>query len=185
MTQYEIEFRCVFDEAKHKDLSTFLQEKATDLGADDKRVWFFVMPDRLLKVTHNTSKQTAKVTLKLTKIGHGSSFEEIEYSIPENDAEKAVHLFKSLGHDYLLEPTILRHNYEYKGVEIAVKYSKSWGYHAELEILVDDLEKKDQAERTILEVAKELGLKLMSDEELGAFTNAIETSYVHPPEATI
>lgn len=185
MAQYEIEFRCVFDEAKHKDLNTFLQENSTDLGADDKRVWFFVMPDRLLKVTHNISKQTAKVTLKLTKIGHGSSFEEIEYSISESDVEHAIRMFTSLGHDYLLEPTILRHNYEYKGVEIAVKYSKSWGYHAELEILVDDLEKKDEAERVISEVAKELDLKIMSDEELKAFTNTIETNYVHPPEATI
>jgi len=183
MPTFEVEFRAVFDEQKHRELNSFLQEHGTDLGADDKRVWFFVMPDKLLKVTHNTSRHTAKVTLKLTKIGHGSSFEEIEFVIPENEVATAVRLFTSLGHDYLLEPTILRHNFEFDGVEIALKYSKSWGYHAELEIVVDDMAKKPEAEHKIAEFAEKLGLTLMDDEELRAFTDQIEANYVHPEEA--
>src|SRR5579871_3942054 len=112
---YEIEFRALLSKEKYQDLLLFLGKNAEDLGADDKRVWFFIMPDKLLKVTHNISQRSGKITLKLTKIGTGSSFEEIEFPIAENDITKSVELFSALGHDYLLEPTILRHNFMYKG----------------------------------------------------------------------
>ncbi len=182
---YEIEFRALLSEEKYKSLLVFLKAQAEDLGSDDKCVWFFVMPEKLLKVTHNISKRSGKVTLKLTRIGQGSSFEEIEYPISENDIETAVKLFKELGHEYLLEPTILRHNYLYKGVELAVKFSKSWGYHMELEVLTTRKEDQFEAEQLIRSVADELGVKIMTDAELTDFTNNIEENYVHPTEATI
>jgi hypothetical protein len=119
----EVEFRARFPKKKYDVLVRFLRKHAKDLGADDKRVWFFVMPDKLLKVTHNISSRSGKITLKLTKIGLGSHFKEIEFPIAENSILSAVDLFMGLGHAYLFEPTILRHNYLYKGVEVALKYS--------------------------------------------------------------
>ncbi len=176
----EVELRARFNEEVYTKLLKNLQEKAKDLGTDDKRVWFFVMSDKLLKVTHNVSKQSGKITLKLTKIGHGNSFEEIEFPIDADDIEKAVQLFTLLGHNYLVEPTILRHDFEYKGVEIAVKYSKTWGYHAEFEILTDSKDNEAVAEQQIRAVAEELGIALMTEEELRAFTQNIEATYINP-----
>lgn len=180
--QIEVEFRSRFDKAKYDEVLDFLKRSAKDLGADDKRVWFFVMPDKLLKVTHNTSKRTAKITLKLTKIGHGSSFEETEFPIDEQDVEKAVNVFTAIGHKYLVEPTILRHDFEYKGVELAIKYSKTWGYHLELEILIGSKDQEKETEKKIRVVADELGVEIMSEEELLKFTQDVEATYVNPTE---
>jgi len=178
----EVEFRSRFDKAKYDEVLDFLEKNAKDLGVDDKRVWFFVMPDELLKVTHNTSKKTAKITLKLTKIGHGSSFEEVEFPINEQDVGKAIEVFTAIGHKYLVEPTILRHDFEYKGVELAIKYSKTWGYHAELEVLINSKEHEKEAEKKIRAVADELSIEIMSEEELLKFTQDVEATYVNPTE---
>ena len=179
---YEIEFRALLTEQKYQDLLAHLAKTATDLGADDKRVWFFVMPDKLLKVTHNISQKSGKITLKLTKIGAGSSFEEIDIPIAEGDISKSVQLFSELGHEYLLEPTILRHNFLYQGVELALKYSKSWGFHMELEVMITDQAERDEAEQKIRSVAEELDVRIMTDAELRAFTDNIEKNYVPPKE---
>lgn len=178
----EVELRARFGKEKYDQVLKFLLQHAQDLGADDKRVWFFVMPDRLLKVTHNISKKNGKITLKLTKIGHGSSFEEIEFPIAEQDVEKAVQIFTGIGHDYLVEPTILRHDFQYKGVEIALKYSKTWGYHMELEILLNTKEGEQEAEQKIRDVASEIGVEIMSEQELLEFTQNIEATYVNPTD---
>ena len=176
----ELEYRARFSKKKYDALSRFLRSHAKDLGADDKRVWFFVMPNKLLKVTHDISSKSGKITLKLTKIGRGSHFEEIEFPIAEKSIEPAVKLFTNLGHKYLLEPKILRHNFVYKGVEIALKYSKTWGFHIELEIMISSVKQKERAEKKIFSMAKELGVSLMSEKELWEFTQNIEKTYKNP-----
>ncbi len=176
----EVEFRSRFSKEKYEELNKFLSLHSKDLGTDDKRVWFFVMPDKFLKVTHNISSKSGKITLKLTKIGKGSNFEEIEFPIAEESVESAIKLFTNLGHKYLFEPIILRHNFLYKGVELALKYSKTWGYHLELEIMISSVAQKEKVEKKILGVAKELGVTIMSEEELWEFTQNVEKTYKNP-----
>ncbi|HEY4505400.1 MAG TPA: CYTH domain-containing protein [Candidatus Paceibacterota bacterium] len=176
----EIEHRARFSLKKYSDLGRFLKSKAKDLGANDQRVWFFVMPDKLLKVTHNMTKGNGKLTLKLTKIGKGNHFKEIEFPIDEKNIEKAVEMFNALGYKCLYEPKILRHNYMYKGVELALKYSKTWGYHLELEVLVNSLKDKPKAEEKINLVAAELRIHVMAEKELWKFTQNIEKTYKNP-----
>jgi adenylate cyclase class IV len=166
----EIEFRSRFDKKKYISLEKFFRDKAEDLGDDDKNVIFFILPDKLLKVVNNVSKKTAKLVLKLNKIGKGSDFKEIEIPINPLDFEKAKNLFTLLGYSEAQESFQKRHNYNYKGVEISLKHSKDWGYHAELEIMVSNPEEKHEAEERILKTAKELDIHIMSDKELSAFT---------------
>ena len=80
-TNIEVEFRSMFDKNKYNKLAKFLNANAEDLGKDDKDVYFFIFPDKLLKVVNNISQKTAKLVMKLTKIGHGNAFEEIEIPI--------------------------------------------------------------------------------------------------------
>jgi len=170
----EIEFWAMFDEAKYNQLGDLLNSVAQDLGEDDKNVYFFILPAKLLKVSNNISKQTAKITLKLEKIGKGNAFEELEIPISPDEVDKSVHLFKELGFDYIVESFQKRHNYLYEGVELALKYSKDWGYHLELEIVVDDESKKDAAIAMIKRVAEKLKVTLMTNEELLEFTKKFE-----------
>ena len=176
--QIEIELRSVFDEKKHSELKEFLDKNAEDLGEDDKDVFFFLLPDKITKATHNISKKTAKIVIKLNRIGRGTSdFEEIEIPINSSDFDKAVKLFSALPFDQIQNSYQKRHNYLLDGVELALKWTESWGYHMELEIVVDDIVKREDAEIKIRKTAEELGVQIMSEEELKDFTQKIDENY--------
>jgi len=115
--------------------------------------------------------------LKLTKIGQGSGFEEVEIPISQNDVEKAVKLFEALGLNEVQRSFQKRHNYLYKEIEIALKYSDAWGYHMELEKIVGDKNSVPEAERQIREIASEFGAHIMTDEELKEFTEKKDKEY--------
>jgi len=174
----EIEFRGLLAKSKHDYLKKFLDSHAKDLGQDDKDVYFFILPDKLVKVVNNVSKKDAALVMKLSKIGKGADFEEIEIPIPLKSVNDAVKFLTSLNiTDNIMHSYQKRHNYIYKGVEIALKYSDIWKYHIELEIVVDDKSKKQKAENKIKKIADELGVKLMTDQELVEFTKKVEESY--------
>jgi len=176
--QIEIELRSVFDKKKHDELKDFLDKNAEDLGEDDKDVFFFLLPDKITKATHNVSKKTAKIVIKLNRIGRGTSdFEEIEIPINPSDFDKAVKLFSALPFDQIQNSYQKRHNYLLEGVEIALKWTDPWGYHMELEIVVDDKAKREDAENKIRKVAEKLGVQIMSEEELKDFTKKIDENY--------
>lgn len=176
--QIEIELRAMFDEEKFNSLKIFLDENAEYLGQDDKDVWFFLMPDKFAKVTKNISKDTAKMTLKLNRPGRGSSdFEEIEYPINPNDFDKAVKLFSNLSFDERQNSYQERHNYLYKGVELSLKFTETWGHHLELEVLINDSDEQKEAESKIHRVAENLGVHVLSEEELDKITKRIDEEY--------
>ncbi|TSC89449.1 MAG: adenylate cyclase, class 2 [Microgenomates group bacterium Gr01-1014_5] len=173
---FEIEFRSVFDKAEYDRLKQFLDKNAENLGEDDKDVHFFIFPDKLLKVTSNTSQGTAKITLKLNRIGKGSAFEEIEFPVQQSEVGRAVEIFTKLKvTDNIMHSFQKRNNYLYNGVELALKFSEHWQYHLELELVVDDENKKSEAENKIREVAKELDIRLLTEEELAELVNNIES----------
>jgi predicted adenylyl cyclase CyaB len=177
MNQIEVEMRTMFDEREYTRLKDFLRTHATDLGVDDKNVWFFLMPDKLLKVVHNVSQNTAKISLKLSSIGQGSAFGEQEVPIDPKDCQKMVDLLLNLGYTEMQNTPQKRHNYVYEGVEIALKQSETWGYHAELEILVGDESEVAAAEKKIREVAQKLHLSLLTEEELQILTENINKKF--------
>lgn len=174
----EIEMRAIFGKDKYDEIKAFLDKNAQDLGEDDKDVWFFLLPDKFAKVTKNISKKTAKITLKLNRPGRGSSgFEEIEYSINPVDFDKAIDMFSNLPFDERQNSYQKRHNYLYKGVELALKFTKTWGYHLELEVLIYDLAKQKEAEKKIQQVARELDVRILSEQELKKITERIDEEY--------
>lgn len=173
----EIEFRSRFDSTKYEELKNILNEEAADLGEDNKDVYFFMFPDKLLKVVNGVSKKDAKIVLKLNKIGKGSDFEEMEVPINQEHFEMVAKIFIALKTGDYMHSFQKRHNYLYKGVELALKWSEIWGHHLELEIVITSLSQKSEAEDTIFAIAKELGITIMTDEELKEFTEKAETDY--------
>ena len=173
----EVEFRSIFKENKYNELKKFLSSRSEDLGEDNKDVYFFLFPDKLLKVVNNLTRKTAKLVLKLNRIGKGSDFEEIEIPIKPEDTNSAVKIFTSLGFTEMQNTYQKRHNYLYQGVELALKYSNTWGYHLELEIVVSDQKKVPEASNQIKKVANELGVTLMTEPELAAFVKEVDANY--------
>lgn len=177
MKNIEIELRALVDKNKFIDLNNFLKQNAKDLGEDNKDTYFFLFPDKLLKVTNNITKNSAKITLKLNKIGVGNDFREIEIPINPKDIDNAVTAFKLIGLSNNQYSFQFRHNYLYKGIEIAIKYTQSWGFHVELEIMVGEDENKEQAIEKIKDLANELNLEIMSDQQLKEFTSKIDSGW--------
>ncbi|MFI0715419.1 hypothetical protein ACH4SK_33315 [Streptomyces inhibens] len=176
----EIEMRARFGKEARDQLVDRLKRDGEDLGPDDKHIYFYVLPDQLLKVTDNTAAGSAKITLKGSKIGQGAAFAETEFAIAPTDVRAAVKLFNALGFEGAMhEASNLRHNYRFDGVEIAVKWSEAWGYHAEFEVLLDDDAPdatRAEAAAKITDVANELNVTLMTEQELAEFTAAFEAA---------
>lgn len=176
----EIEMRARFDEETRDRLLGRLEQEGTDLGRDDKHIYFYVLPDKLLKVTDNTAAGSAKITLKHSKIGQGVAFPETEIAIAREDVSAAVRVFNALGFESQMHQAFnQRHNYRFRGVEIAVKWSEAWGHHAEFEVLLDDDASdavRQEATDRIFAAAKELEVTLMTEQELADFTAAFEAA---------
>lgn len=172
---YEIEHRAVLTEEAYNQLAEKLAREATLLGADDKEVSYYIFPDKLLKVVRNISKGTAKLSLKLTALGTGSSFQEFEVPFPEDSFETMKSICENISTpDQVISGTQKRTNYEYKGVEIALKWSEDWGYHAEFEIMISDPSEKEAADARIREAAAALSVPLMTEEEVAAFSAEVQ-----------
>lgn len=178
----EIEMRARFTKEVHDQLVTRLKADGEDLGPDDKHIYFYVLPDQLLKVTDNTAAGTAKITLKGSKIGQGVAFTETEFAIAPADVSAAVKVFNALGFETVMHEAFnFRHNFRLDDVEIAVKWSEAWGYHAEFEVLLEDgatdaARAEAEAEAKITDVATTLGVTLMTEQELVDFTAAFEAA---------
>lgn len=176
MKNIEIEFRAIITKDKYEWLNNLLKLKAEDLGEDNKETVFYILPDKLFKVVNETSKKKAKIVLKTNRLGCGIDFGEWELAISPNDYEKAVEMFNGINlPGKSTKAWQERHNYLYKGVEVAVKFSEQWKYHVEMEIVIDDISKKNEAEIQIKKLADELGIKLMTEDEIKEFTRVFES----------
>jgi predicted adenylyl cyclase CyaB len=171
----EVELRARFSKEEYDRLKIFLDEHAECLGPDDKRCIYYIFQDRLLKIVHNISKQDAKVSLKMNRLGEGSAFKEIEVHFQEKDIQSMKNLFDHLDlNAKIAEESQQRINYAYKGCEIALKYGKTWGYHLEIEKMIPDSSLQEQAEKEIRSVADELGIVLMTEKEIADFLKEFE-----------
>lgn len=168
---YEIEHRAVLTEEEYQELAEKLAREAKLLGSDDKEVSYYIFPDKLLKVVRNISKGTGKLSLKLNTLGAGSSFQEFEVPFPEESFETMKSICDNISTpEQVITGTQKRTNYEYQGVEIALKWSEDWGYHAEFEIMIPDLSEKKVADARIVKIAETLSVSLMTEEEVAAFS---------------
>lgn len=177
MKNIEVEFRSIISESKFYEIEENLNDIATFLGEDDKNVFFCILENKLLKISDNVSKNSAKITLKLNEIGNGPAFEELEVYIDRKDVSTSLKIFENLGYTKYQKSFQKRKNYLYKGVTIALKYSEAWSYHIEFEIIVNEENEIPVAEYNIKQLANELGINLMTDEELKEFTNNYNKSY--------
>jgi len=171
----EVEFRARFSSSEYERLQKILDERAECLGPDDKHSVYYIFQDRLLKIVRNISKQDAKISLKMNRLGEGSAFKEMEIHFQEKDFEAMKELLDHLDlNARVAEEGQQRTNYRYRGCEIALKYGKTWGHHLEIEKMIADPDMQQQAEKEIRSIADELSVHLMTEEEIAAFLAAFE-----------
>ncbi|MBB5868209.1 adenylate cyclase class IV [Allocatelliglobosispora scoriae] len=171
-----IEHRVQFSEPESAELVAQLQQCGEDLGPDDRHIWFYVMPDKAIEVVHSVSRDTAMIVVKTSHIGSGTP--DIELSIATDEVSIAVQIFDSLGFaEYVHRTQNTRHNWRYRGVQIAVMWSQAWAHHAELRVTLPDTAGADEvraAKALVQSVADELGVRLASEDELVDFIQSFE-----------
>ncbi len=174
---HEHERFAFLDEETHDRISAQLMTEAEDLGQDDKTSYFFVLPDKNLSVASKTDQTVIK--LKDGQIGKGIGHEElpeVQLASPA-ETQNAVRILGALTG---VDPQVsyqFRHNYRLDEVELAVKYTQTWGFHVELECTYEGgttevlSDAARIADEKIQKVAGFLGITLASDEELVAFND--------------
>lgn len=171
----EIEFRSIFNKDKYDKLKKFLDSNAENLGEDDKDCYYYIFSNKLVKLVNNISKKSCKISLKLNKIGEGAAFPEYELYFPQDQLDTAKKILDNLVvPDKIMHGPQKRTNYHYGECEIALKHSDVWGYHAEIEKVVNSPIEQGAAEEKIRLLARELGIVLMSDEDLKKFAKEAE-----------
>lgn len=173
----EIEKRGILTKKEYDNLLHFFEKKAISLGDDNKDVVYYIYNNKLLKIVDNASKGNSKISLKMNKIGNGSVFPETEVIFSRKDFEKVKFILDTITNpEKIMTGIQKRKNFIYKNCEFAVKWSKYWGYHFEVEKLVEveDKEKIRQANNDLDSITKELNIKTMSDNELKIFTKKAE-----------
>lgn len=163
--KFEVEIKGILTKAKYNELIAFLRKKCNGVERDDKITYFFITKHFILKVTHELSKRRAKITVK-----GGDETEQIlsefEIPIPVFKVEEAVRLFQALGFSQFNRIRQKRINFFYKSFEIAIKYSKDWGYHFEAEAMANTKKEAHQKIKNLEKICNELGIKPMSAEEI-------------------
>lgn len=173
----EVEIRGLLSEAEHTSISDFLEKEGQNKEVDNRKTTFFIMPDKTLKIAEKVSKGKAKISLKTGDIVKDSSQTEYEVDIKPEEFDIAEKIFLNLGFDQIQHTEQKRINYTYKGVEFAVKWSIDWGYHFEMEKMVSSEEDVEKARKELMQMAQDLNLSVMSEEEFGRRCAEIDAKY--------
>lgn len=168
----EVEIRGQMSEEKFNEVKKTLSEASERSWEDDRNAAFFVIPNVNLKVSKYVSKGTAKIAFKNAHES-AKSAEEIEIPIQGDDYEKIIRIFEELGFNKYNRTEQKRTNYIYKEVEIAIKWSRDWSYHFEMEKVVEQESEVEQAQSELNQLAKELGLIPMTENEIKALIENI------------
>lgn len=175
---FECEVRGFFkDETTFQQSLTKLKAEADRYEEDHRATTFFMMKDATLKVAHLQSKGKAKIAFKAGDIVHAKAQREIELSLAPDDVANAVAMFEGLGFHDIQQTSQTRYNLWFDEIEVAMKWSKDWGYHFEAELI-------GQTESDIASNLQRLhifcenhDLKIVASDEFEAFRQQIDAKH--------
>lgn len=170
----EIEIRGIITKEEFDEAKKYLDQHGQNQQEDNRETYFFIVPKLNLKVANAVSKNIAKIALKT---GEESSIanEELEISIKPEEVQTAVKIFNLLGFDKFKKSDQIRTNYNYKGSEIALKWSQDWSYHFEMEFVTDEQSQVEDLQAKLYNLATEIGLKPMSEEQISLYISNLRS----------
>lgn len=169
----EVEIRTFLTKDQYHQLIHFFTTHGQFLNEDEQVTYYFesphidsppigrpsiglspIHPPPDLRIQKN--KFYSKVWLKKGKL-HDEQREEIEIRLPVEDFEKLEKLFLSLGYLVSIQWFRKRHSFQWQGIDVAVDYTKGYGYILELEKMAAE-EEKEEVLRLLKEKLAELNL---------------------------
>ena len=169
----EVEKRSIVTRKKYEGMrDQLLALGAEDLGRKDTETIFYVTDTAQLKVQSSSPQNEAKIAWKSGGLDGASAREEIEVRINFDDIASAEALIDRLMRGAKKVPTSQkRHDYRIGELTVAVKYSEHWGYHIEIDEVVEDDKQVAGALQHIQQLADKLGVTLLTSAEEKALTD--------------
>lgn len=158
----EVEIRGPLTEKEYRRLLGILKKKGKLLKEGEQTVIFFHMKRNALNLKKDHRQE--KVVLKFGEWQEGSR-KEVEVILGKGQFANALELFKGLGLTKGYRLPAFRQDFLYKGVQVSLKTKAVIGTHYEMETLAKGGGEEKKIKESLLEIARELGLKAWSDEE--------------------
>ena len=130
----EVEIRSFISQEQYTQLLSFFHQQGKFLSEDEQVTYYFNC-EQDLRIQKN--KFYAKVWMKKGKL-HDDSREEIEIKLPVAEFETLENLFLSLGYAISIKWFRQRHSFRWQDIDVAVDYTKGYGYILELEQMATD-----------------------------------------------
>ncbi len=176
---HEIELRGRLDELEFVQLKAKLDYLSVGM-INDKNSQFFDFKNGILKVSEHIQQQ--KIVLSL-KIGDetDSNLEEYEVDFFHGQFLQIIELIVKLGYSKRELVNQKRIDYKIDDVNIAIKHTPDWGYHFEIEKVIDSHSHAYNVGKTrkyLIDFCKSLGITPMTKSELTNFLNSINKTNI-------
>jgi adenylate cyclase class IV len=172
---YEYEERAFLTEEDFFRVKELLEKQSLTRALDNKLSYFFVLPKQNLSIAQSEKKCVIKYKHGTPGIGNG--FSEFEIPVDTKDCEQTIGMFKLL---LGIEPHLseqFRINYVLKNnIEVALKYTETWGFHLEIEKTYSEDTDLPLAKQEVEKIANELKIHLITDPEMKAFRANFDAS---------
>ncbi|MCL5016203.1 MAG: CYTH domain-containing protein [Patescibacteria group bacterium] len=159
----ECEIRSFVTEDEYERLVEELKKKAEFLG-EDNQVTYYFDSDQDLRIQKNDN--FSKVWLKKGSL-HDEHREEVEIKCAKDDFDRLNDLFTSLGYGIDIKWLRRRLSFKWDSIDVALDYTKGYGYIIELEKLVGEGSEEETLEH-LKKRMNELGISLTPKEEFDA-----------------
>ncbi len=138
MNNIEVEIKSLITKEKYEELLKFFERNAT-LTKEDYQETFYFDENSNLRIQRGTS--SAKLWHKSGNV-HDEFMEEIEIETKRDDFEKLEKFLNKLGHNVKIKWFRKRKQFDWKGIEVCLDYTKGYGYIIEIEIMSSEEEKE-------------------------------------------
>jgi len=177
-TTYEYEERAFLTEEAFCRVKKELNKVADSREVDNKTSYFFVLPGKNLSLALSNKK--AVIKYKSGEVGVGNGFEEYEIPVLKENFSELVEFFKHLLATNPQFSEQFRINYKLSGnIEVALKYTETWGFHLEIEKVYFKNNKIEAAKEEINKLASSLKINLLTEEEIIDFRRGIDSGGEH------
>ncbi|MFC1752924.1 CYTH domain-containing protein [Thermoproteota archaeon] len=161
MKNIEVEVRSFISKEKYEQLLVWMKENAEFLS-DDEQITYYFDCEEDLRIQQN--RYLSKVILKKGKM-YDEHREEHELEFERERFADLEKFFLALGYGVEIKWFRVRNNFKWKGIDVAVDYTKGYGHVLEMEKMSTE-EEKSQVLEELKQKTKELGVELTPKEKL-------------------
>lgn len=153
MKNIECEIRSFITKKQYLNLIKKFKKEAKFLGEDEQITYYF---DSKQDLRIQKNSKFSKIWLKSGKI-HDENREELEVRADKKEFEKMEQIFSAIGYKIEIKWFRKRASFKWKGIDVAIDFTKGYGYIIELEKMTTEKEK----EKTLAYLKKQLsGLRI-------------------------